>query len=339
VIIVDLVPKAVGWSPINYMVSLAEELFEAEVLRLEQDKPSLVRKIEALLCARQKKTDGESCLLICASPTDLLSLLVIKGWRNRFRFIAAWIIDSFWIDWIPGLLELSRPFDHLFVTSAEDIPEWIEAMKTPTTWLPWGSDVLRLGGKDSKRIWDLARVGRQPPEWDDDLVTEKNCRTLNLSFHGRLQEPPSVSSNQQMLMNHYRQTKFLLAFSNTAAPAPYTHPSREYVTARWVDALACGAVVAGIPPKGPSSDRLLWSGATLDLGTIRRENGLHAISEAVERWEIGQAERNYRQSLEHLDWRWRFAEIADVFKESPRKLDDELQLLRQTIRQEKEYIT
>lgn len=329
-IIVDLVPKAVGWSPINHMVDLAVELFEAEVLRI-QDQPSLFRKLQAIVSAKRTPTDGDTCLLICASPSDLLSLLMIEGWKTRFKFIAAWIIDSFWIDWIPTSISRARPFDHLFVTSEEDIPAWIEAMKTPTTWLPWGSDVLRLGGKDPERAWDLTRVGRQPPEWEDDLVTEKACQELNLSFHGRLPEPSDVGRNQQMLMELYRQSKFLLAFSNTAAPAPYTHPSQEYVTARWVDALACGTVVAGIPPKGPSVDRLLWPGATLDLGTIRREDGLHAISEAVDHWRIEQAESNYRQSLKRLDWRWRFAEIAKVLQESPKPLNDELELLRQTM--------
>ncbi|MBV9385751.1 MAG: glycosyltransferase family 1 protein [Chroococcidiopsidaceae cyanobacterium CP_BM_ER_R8_30] len=212
---------------------------------------------------------------------------------------------------------------------------WMQLMKTPTTWLPWGTDVLRLGGKEPERIWDLTRVGRQPPEWDDDLVTEQACLKRNLRFHGRpIEFVDSASRNQETLMKLYRQTKFMLAFSNTANPTNYTHPSREYITARWVDALACGAVVAGIPPKEPSIDSLLWSGATLDTGTIQREDGLRVITQAVHTWRTEQAERNYRQALERLDWRWRFATIADFFKESPQRLNDELQLLHQKIEQE-----
>jgi hypothetical protein len=45
------------------------------------------------------------------------------------------------------------------------------------------------------------------------------------------------------------RAKFVLAFSNRVHQAGYTHPEREYLTARWVDSLAHGAVIAGIAPQ------------------------------------------------------------------------------------------
>lgn len=333
-LIVYLVPDGPGWNPITYMVSLAKELLEAELLVLDSKMPNLLGQLETLVLRRENKECGESCLLICGSPTALLSLFLIKNWRKRFRYIAAWVIDSFWINSIPRVIRLSRPFDQLFVTTEEDVPAWTQMMRTPTTWLPWGADVLRLGGNDPERIWDLTRVGRQPPEWDNDLVTQQSCLERKLRFHGRPEEFNNASRNQETLMRHYRQTKFLLAFSSAVNPTNYTHPSREYLTGRWVDALACGSIVAGIAPKEPSIDRLLWSGATLELGTVGRENGLRVITEAVQNWKPEQAERNYRQALERLDWRWRFTVIADAFKESPKRLNHELQLLRHKIEPE-----
>lgn len=320
-----------GWTPINYMVTLAAEIFEAELLILDSEMPNIRKRLEAAFLGRQSK-GNESCLLVCPNPTYLLSLFLIEGWNKRFRYIAAWIIDSFWLEWIPKFTRFSH-FDHLFVTSEEDISEWERLTKTSITWLPWGTDALRLGGQASERNLDLLRVGRQPPEWDDDVTTSKMCLARNLRFHGRPKGADNQIKNQEVLMSFYRQTKFMLAFSNAVNPTSYTHPRREYLTARWVDALACGAVVAGIAPKEPSINRLLWDGATLDLGSIRRDEGLAVITEAVHKWSIRQAEVNYQNALKRLDWRWRFSVIADVLEESPARLNAELQLLNQKIEQ------
>lgn len=311
------------------MVILAAELFEAELVILNYKKPSFSNKLEAIFMRRQKQRAGESLLLICPSPECLLALINIKGWRNRFKYTSAWVIDSFWLEWIPRPMRSSLLFDRFFVTTEEDIDWWSQLTKTPTAWLPWGADVLRLGGKDPERVWDLTRIGRQPSGWDNDANTERLCSERNFRFHGRPAFYDDPIENQKTLTSLYRQTKFSLAFSNTANPTKYTHPTREYLTARWVDALACGATLAGIPPNEPSINKLLWDGATLNLGTTRVEEGMQILSEAVSAWKPESAERNYCQALARLDWRWRFKTIADLADEPCKRLDDELQLLVQ----------
>jgi hypothetical protein len=69
----------------------------------------------------------------------------------------------------------------------------------------------------------------------------------------------------------------------------------------------------------------------LNLGSIRIEDGLQVILEAKHSWQAGQAARNHQQALKRLDWRWRFATIANVFDESPKRLNYELKLLKQRI--------
>jgi hypothetical protein len=321
-----------GWEPVTYMVKLAAELLEADLLLYDSSAtPGLWDRLEQVVLRRQRDKGHESCLLVCANPINFRNLSVIEGWRKRFKFLAAWVIDSFWLEWIPTPTKLSRPFDHIFVTTEEEIPEWLRVMKTPTSCLPWGTDALRLGGNSVERIWDLTRVGRQPPEWEEDAITEQLCLERNLRFHGRPKFFGDASKNQQNLMNFYQQTKFQLAFSNLVNPAEHTHPSREYLTARWVDALACGAILAGVSPKSPSVSRLLWDGATLELGSIKVKDGLQVIAEAVRDWRPEQAQTNYQKALERLDWRLRFAVLADIFQESPKRLNDELHCLKQKI--------
>jgi hypothetical protein len=270
--------------------------------------------------------------VVCAGPADLLKILNLQNWRNRFGFLAAWIIDSFWFDHIPTIARLSNPFDHLFVTSIEDLDKWRKSTGVPTTWLPWGADAFRLGHGASHREWDITRVGRQPPEWDDDLVASKAARALGIKYRGRpIMEGVTPLQNQESLMNIYGTSKYILAFSNSVNPENYTHPTRQYLTGRWVDALACGATVAGIAPKGPSIDDLLWSGATLDFGSIRRNEGLLVLAAALEKWTPAMAVRNNTMALKHLDWRWRFKVIADVFGATPIRLAEELKLLEERI--------
>ena len=74
-------------------------------------------------------------------------------------------------------------------------------------------------------------------------------------------------------MESLGQAKFALAFSNAVSGADYTHPTREYVTARWTDPVnrkkmsAVGASGAGAPDRAavgtPDSARLRRSRAAV----------------------------------------------------------------------------
>jgi hypothetical protein len=119
-----------------------------------------------------------------------------------------------------------------------------------------------------------------------------------------------------------------LAFSNAVSPAPYTHPTREYLTGRWTDALACGAVVAGIAPACAATAELLWPGATLELDTVDRAQGIRRIAAAVSGWAPQTASDNHRKALERLDWRWRFQELAASLSIESERLDAEIHALR-----------
>jgi hypothetical protein len=123
------------------------------------------------------------------------------------------------------------------------------------------------------------------------------------------------------------RARFILAFSNAVDRQPYTHPTREYVTGRWMDALAAGAVVCGIPPECDVARQSFWPGALLRLGSTDRDAGLHAIRDAVQVWTPEIAVRNYHKALQHLDWRWRLRDLAPFFALDAPLLHRELSLL------------
>jgi hypothetical protein len=331
--IVNLIPRGGGWDPINYMIELAAELFEAEVVEAQSPLPSARAQLwRALSRGRSSRPGDETCLLVCKSPRDLLQTYNVDGWRTRYRFIAAWVIDSFWTDWIPKSMRFTCPLDAIFVTSGEDVAAWNRALRAPARWLPWGTDVLRLGSAAAARQWDLTRVGRQPPEWDDDASNASAAAERGLRFHPRpVSEGLTPLENHRSLTTLYGDSRFVLAFSNLANPTNYTHPTRQYVTGRWADALGCGAVVAGCPPRGEFIDTLFWPGALLDLGTTQRDQGLQRIASAVRSWTPADARRNHAFALRRLDWRWRFQALADAMGETPARLAAEIELLKRRI--------
>jgi hypothetical protein len=315
------------------MILLAAELFDAHVLSVDDRHPSSFAKVFSFLQKRSsRQTAKEPCLLVCTGPSDLAKILNIQDWRKRFGPVGAWIIDSFWTDHIPKTIPLANMYDLLFVTSLEDVDTWKRVTGVPTSWLPWGTDALRLGSGEPHRKWDITRVGRQPPEWEEDQSASGAAALIGIKYRPRpASNGLNTLQNQRLMMDVYADTRYVLAFSNIVNPEPYTHPTRQYLTGRWVDGLAGGAVLAGVPPKGEGTHQLLWKGATLDFDSIRLDEGLRSLAAALPQWTPQVALKNYAMALRKLDWRWRFKVLADGFGLRPVLLENELDLLKDRI--------
>ena len=163
------------------------------------------------------------------------------------------------------------------------------------------------------------RVGRQPPEWEDDVQTQRAAEARGIQFLGRPADTGmSRLQNHRFLMDVYGNTKYLLAFFDSVNPESYTHPTRQYVTGRWVDSLSCGATVAGIRPRSETADELLWPGATLEFPSVHRDEGMAALSAALQCWTPAIAEQNHYMALQKLDWRWRFHALGNAASHQPR---------------------
>lgn len=322
-------PGPEGYSPYIYVAELAAELLGGRLIRIPLDAPTRVQKVLGLL-PRSKGAD--QCLLIAHAPYALSAFSAISGWRNRYQHLVAWVFDSFWVDQLSRLLKLAQPFDRVFVTEADDLDTWTKHLSAPVEWLPWGTEALRMGSSNPNRSVDLFRIGRQPPPWTDDAATAAACAARQIRFAGRPPGSHNATENQRIVTNAFADAKFSLSFSNSVSPSVQTHPIREYITGRWTDALASGTTVAGVPPRCPSIEKLMWPGALLDLGTTALDKGLDVIAEALAAWTPAHAERNHMRSLEKLDWRLRLEVIAQSFGGPvPPRLQAELVDLRSRV--------
>ena len=322
-------PSGGGWHPVTHMVRLLAELLSARLVVVPINR--MANAGRRLAAPAPRRRGRGTCLVVAASPRHLGTLLRGDYWLRGYGHVAGWVIDSFWVDRIPRVAR--EHFDQLFVADKEVIDVWKAATGLPVTWLPWGADVLRLGSGDPDRPIDLQRVGRQPPGWEDDDETGRLCAEAGLRFEGRFPMYDDPVASQTSLMERLSRVKFTLAFSNAVSPAAYTHPTREYLTGRWTDALACGAVVAGIAPACAATAELLWRGATLELSdTVDRAQGIQRIADAVSAWTPQTASDNHRRALQRLDWRWRFRELAASLSVESERLDAEIDALQAALR-------
>ncbi len=332
--IILAVPDEVGWQPIYKMVNLLSGYFNSKCLSVELRK-SLRNSTKLLSLVPRRKNGDTVALLIAYDPGQLNAIANSYFFRKRYKKIYAWVIDSFWTDRIPLIAKNTRTFDHIFVMDESDVEEWRRQCKADISALPWGTDVWsnyqeRLSLVDKKTV-DILRIGRQPEAWADDDCTQKVCEKQGIIFRGR---PPFGSTSEESANNvvkAYQESKIILAFSNDVSPTSYTHPTKQYLTARWTDALGQGCVVAGKRPESMSASRLLWEGATVEVSAVDMQTGLQELVSALTHLTEENLRNNIKNSLERLDWRHRFYDLMNVLGYYPPGFIREYEELQKTV--------
>jgi len=121
----------------------------------------------------------------------------------------------------------------------------------------------------------------------------------------------------------------VLAFSNLVSPASYTHPTRDYVTGRWTDALAAGCIVVGVAPRAAS--QTLGDGATLEISPTMRDEAWPVLTAAARTWTPEAAAAQQERARRALDWRWRLRDLCRAMEwPVPTLVEDELDRLMPT---------
>jgi hypothetical protein len=327
VAILDLVPPTQGWLPIKHLVSLLQHHLDADLIPAPQRRPALVNRLRfrhTSFRARGSDRTARSHLLVVAPRLENLARIsALPHWRRRFGRISAWLIDSFWTD------ALSRPsglgnIDHLFITWGGDLEAYRAEARGTVDWLPWGTDALGLGLAGGPRPIDVLRLGRQPAIWDDDAASAARLAAVGLHFAGRPGGDDAPTAYASLLGQHLAQTKSVLTQSNLVGEAAYTHPDKEYMTARWTDAFACGCIVAGAQPKGDPLFARVTADAVLDFDPQAGDGGLSALSEALQGWTPERTRAIHHMALREFDWRWRIRDLVRRLELPTSRIDAEI---------------
>ncbi len=268
------------------------------------------------------RSGADILLYIVHQPGEIVSIVADPDFDQPTAMRVLWIVDSFWSERTPtGLM---GNFDLVIYMQKAEAAFYERAAGGKALYIGWGADVLDLGFGGSGRDIDVLRVGRQPDDWEDDLRSSEIAAAQGLVFHGR---PPADISYSD-LTKWYARSRYIIAFSNLAAPAPYTHPTKAYFTGRWTDALAGGAVVAGIAPMQDSGIAgRLWEGACLEFDGVDLVSNMETLARARTAWTPEVAEINYRNALLRLDWRHGIKVLADHLGLVAPTLEHELERL------------
>lgn len=315
-----------GWGPVTALAELTGRVFQADVRFIHPSRPyGPARKAFAHL-PRRRGGGGRSLLLVAAHPGNLLSVAEAPVLAGRFDRVGAWIIDSFWDELLPRFARHRNTFDRLWVTDGELVDRYSEATGAPTGWLPWGTDALQAQQDHdltASRSVDVLRLGRQPSAWDDDDSNRAALSRAGLSYQGRFPLATDGSANQRTVHDQLRRAKVVLASSSLDSPSAYRHPARDYLSARFTDAVANGTLIAGSPPRCQAAD-LLPAEALVPMDVSSLEAGLPALRAALETYDTRAPLRLSRHALRTLDWRHRIRTIADELELSAATLDQEL---------------
>lgn len=300
-----------GWGPIDELATLTARLLNGRLITLrDRGEVSVARKATSILPRIRGR--GRTLLVIAANPAMLAYASRWSHWVPGYERTAAWVIDSFWTERISRFAIGGRHFDDFFITDGDLVDQWHTLTGTPTHWLPWGTDTLAFTNVTADRPVDLLRLGRQPKAWDDDEALVRDAATFGLVAAGRPPMGRTGEENQRIVREALMDAKFVLAFSNLVSPAAYTHPTRDYVTGRWLDALAAGATVVGVAPHNAAN--LLWSGATIEIDSGDRLAGLRIVSKSAEEWSPAIPVEQRELARECLDWRLRLSDICGILQ-------------------------
>lgn len=319
--------SSAGWGPVTSMAELAGNLFDTSP-RFWHPRQAYgrARKMSSLL--PQARRGNDALLLIASHPGDLLALARLEIVLGRYARVAAWIFDSFWDDRLPLFARRNPRIDVLWVTDAEMVDTYRGATGLDVRWLPWGSDTLAAAAAahDDQRVIDVLRLGRQPSAWSDDEANAALLRRNGLTYQGRFPDTGAGGSNQAAVRALLADAKVVLASSPLADPSDYTHPTRDYISARFTDAAAAGTTILGSPPRCVAAD-LLPDGLVVPMSVDERDAGMATIAEAVTGYTPRKADSWRRAAMRTLDWRHRFAEIALALDVEAPRLHAEMQRL------------
>lgn len=327
-LIISSIPDQNGWLPINYMIQLLSSYSNSKIIRQGTSNVTRFEKLKCYFTPIEKKCIGKTNILFIVNTASELNSLVtlIRKDTLAYNKISAWIIDSFWHDNISKFI-LKKYINHLFVMTKEDVSFYERKTKVPTTFLGWGTDVFNLGSNKPERQIDLLRMGRQPAKWNNDKENSEILSESELVYQGR----PPITENKHiefncesyisLLKEYYSKSKFVLAQSNLVDDSGYTHNTREYITARWTDAIACGCVVLGYQPVTCSSFQQLWTESFAHIDDV---NNIKGYIDEINCWEENIPDINYHMSLKYLDWRWKFSEIFNLLNIDSEKLTKDI---------------
>jgi hypothetical protein len=193
-------------------------------------------------------------------PHELFALNAIEGWRQRSRFAAAYLCEA-WATQLPVyLLELLKPFDHIFVGVKSSVDAVAEVTGRPCSYLPMGVDTLEFCPYpvEPHRSIDVCGIGRRSRVTHESLIrhaAEKGWfyyyDTMRAGIRGSTQTVTfrviSPREHRRLLASLLKRSRYFIA-NRAWADRPALTGGKDEIAARFYEGAAAGAIMVGEPP-------------------------------------------------------------------------------------------
>jgi hypothetical protein len=314
-------PASAGWVAIDEFEDLFQRLCGTRILCA--DHRSLLRdplgKAQRRLLGRfypLKETvnrDAELLLVVARTPSDLSMLHSLAHARKRFRKIAGYVIDSYFLE---GFESSVKSYDHIFSTTQEGADIVRTRYGVPSSVLRQGFDCLAWASTDPARSIDLIGFGRQPASYHREFQRWFHDSQSNILY---LHSPIGANAGsavwveRPMMLKLLQRSKMSLAFHLLVEPDEARPRAASFVTSRWFESLAAGCIIVGRRPPGEMAAEMFdWPNALIDLPDRPSEATDFIKSLACDASFLQETRtRNVIEMCRRHDWRYR---IRDIYK-------------------------
>jgi hypothetical protein len=323
-----------GWVAIDEFEDLLADLDKVRIISplLRKSLPGRLAKIHNGLFGhfhRSKDVDtkAELLLVVARAPGDLRMIYSIANARRRFRYIAGYVIDSYFTE---GFESSVKNYDHIFSTTQEGADFVRARFGVPSSILRQGFDCLNWANVDPMRCIDLIGFGRQPPSFHREFQRSfHTSRSDFLYLHspiGSLQGA-AVWDERPMILKLMQRSKMSLAFHLLVEPQGLRPRAAYFVTSRWFESLATGCVVVGRRPPGQMTIEMFsWPDALIELPDAPSDGAEMIRTMASDTSFLWKTRiRNVIEMCRRHDWRHRIREMYNCFNLTlPSRLEAEL---------------